>query len=91
MTRVGGCGSSARVFAYLKTERVRRNPGALLGVAAWADLAPRAEAAFIRDHLAVIAAPWRLPGNPPLLQRRNAIEPSLSCKQTYKDHMCISS
>lgn len=44
-------------FPYVKTELVRRNPGGLPGVAAWADLVPAAEAAIIRDHLAVIAAP----------------------------------
>lgn len=42
-------------FPYLKTELVRRNPGDLPGVAAWARLVPAAEATLIRDHLAVIA------------------------------------
>ncbi|WP_431285042.1 hypothetical protein ACQW02_09645 [Humitalea sp. 24SJ18S-53] len=44
-------------FPYLKTELVRRNPGRLREVASWAELMPPAEAALIRDHLAVIAVP----------------------------------
>jgi hypothetical protein len=43
-------------FPYLKTELVRRNPGRLPGVAAWADLLTIEDAALIRDHLAVTAA-----------------------------------
>lgn len=38
-------------FPYLKTELIRRNPGGLPGVAAWADFVPIEHAILIRDHL----------------------------------------
>jgi hypothetical protein len=43
-------------FPWLKTELVRRNPGKLPGVEAWASLMDAEQAALIRDHLAVMGA-----------------------------------
>lgn len=41
-------------FPYLKTELIRRNPGRLPGLEEWPSLMPPAEAALIREHLAMM-------------------------------------
>jgi hypothetical protein len=41
-------------FPYLKTELIRRNPGHLPGVGDWPALVPPADAALIREHLAMM-------------------------------------
>jgi hypothetical protein len=43
-------------FPYIKTDLVRRNPARLPGVEGWAEVVPQAEAALMRDYLAIMAA-----------------------------------
>ncbi len=43
-------------YPFIKTDLVRRNPARLPGVERWADCVPQAEAALMRDHLAIMSA-----------------------------------